>query len=165
MTDMEIPIGTDGWYLCDDQDQPESAFVEFQGHEAHAVQFLNQFHDDVFAQRTFRRLIGATHPCYDDESVFQDIANRIGRGIWLVRQPTFHLFPSGGKPVAATAPAFPKEDRAASAPSSSPSGDAPVFPNDIDPAGIAQAMKQAAESGVPFCEECARAAAAQLAQH
>ena len=162
MTDMEDPIGSDGWYLCDDQDQPESDFVEFLGHEAHAVQFLNQFRDDVFAQRTLRRLLGATHPFADDESVSGDVALRIGRGIWLARQPTFQLYPSGGKPAAAEAPAFPKEERSPAPPS--PAGDSPIFPSDIDPAAIAQAQKDAAAAGVPFCEECVKAALAQQAQ-
>jgi len=162
MADMEVPIGSDGWYLCDDQDQPEDDFVEFLGHEAHTTQFLNQFRDNVFAQQTFRRLLGATHPFADEDSVPQDVALRIGRGTWLVRQPTFQLYPSGGKPAAAEAPAFPKEERSAGP--SSPAGDPPVFPSDIDPAAIAQAQKDAAAAGVPFCEECVKAALAQQAQ-
>jgi len=157
---MRVPIGTNGWYICNDQDQPDDDYVEFRGHEAAAIQFLNQFRSDPWALRTFKGLLGAVHPLYDDDSVFDEMAVRIGRRIWLVRQPTFRLFPSGGTPITGAAAAFPMEDRQASTPSSGPPvSDPPVFPSDIDPGAIAQVMQDAAASGVPFCEECARAAA------
>jgi hypothetical protein len=41
-----------------------------------------------------------------------------------------------------------------------PNSEENVFPNDADLAAIADALKKASQAGVPFCEECAKAAAA-----
>jgi hypothetical protein len=51
-------------------------------------------------------------------------------------------------------------------PSSSPSApaDEQTFPPDADAVAIAAVLQDAANSGVPFCEECAKAAAAQKQQ-
>jgi len=53
--------------------------------------------------------------------------------------------------------ALPKPERRAPAPPPRALPDPPLFPDDIDPVAIAAAQKQAAELGVPFCEECLRA--------
>ncbi len=59
------------------------------------------------------------------------------------------------------APAFPLEDRrvASSRPDQAP--DAALFPEDAELEAIAGVLRSAAEAGIPFCEECANAAAAR----
>ncbi len=59
------------------------------------------------------------------------------------------------------APAFPLEDRrvASSRPDQAP--DAALFPEDAELEAIAGVLRSAAEAGIPFCEECAKAAAAR----
>jgi hypothetical protein len=47
--------------------------------------------------------------------------------------------------------------RSTSQPAPGPGQEAPLFPSDIDPVAIAEAQRQAAAAGVPFCEECLRA--------
>jgi hypothetical protein len=66
---------------------------------------------------------------------------------------------SDATPPADFVPAFPLEER--SSPGSgqaAPPADPGLFPEDAALAEIAQTMKRAAESGVPFCEECLKAA-------
>lgn len=92
---MQVPIGPNGWYLCDWDDDPTTDFVQFVGHDAHAVQFLNQFQGDVSALRIMKGLLGATHPWSDDEQVFQDTALRLARHIWKARRPALEMFPIG----------------------------------------------------------------------
>jgi hypothetical protein len=92
---MQAPIGSNGWYLCNWRDDPTDDFVQFVGHDSHAVQFLNQFRGDVFVLRTFKGLLGATHPWSDDDQVFQDTALQVARDLWKVRRPALEMFPIG----------------------------------------------------------------------
>ncbi len=147
-----------GWRLCGWADEPDPGGMELSARDALAVQWLNQFHGDVFALRNMRRLLGTEHPWSDDEQVFADVACRLARGVWKARRAALVLYPAGSPGGAVEAAPFPKEERRpAPSPPPSPAADPPVFPGDIDPAAIAQAQKQAAELGVPFCEECLRA--------
>jgi hypothetical protein len=70
-------------------------------------------------------------------------------------------------PVAAPAPAPPPPAPAPSPrPQAASLAPAPVettFGSDLDVAAMVAVLVQAAQDGVPFCEECARAAAAQAA--
>jgi len=153
---MQVPIGADGWYLCDWEDEPTSDYLEFSGREALADQWLNRFQGDTFALRAMRGLLGATHPWASDEQVFADVAGRLAAGAWIARRPAFEVFPVGLTSAPVEAAPFPKEERRPAS-SSAPPSDPPVFPADIDPAAIAAAMQAASSSGVPFCEECLRA--------
>lgn len=157
---MQVPIGTTGWYLCGWEDDPDFDCEELTGREALAEQWLNQFCSDVFAVRTLGRLLGATHPWSSDEQVLADTAWRLSSRFWKARRAALDPIPVSGPVTQAAAP-FPIEERRPP-PSSSPVSDPPVFPGDIDPEAIAQAKKEAAALGIPFCEECLRA---QLAGH
>jgi len=75
---------------------------------------------------------------------------------------------TSGSTTATAAKAFPVADRPqqqqSTAPPSQPSSNQPAsdqsFPNDVALTALAQALQNAAQSGVPFCEECMKAAAA-----
>lgn len=146
--------------MCGWEDEPFFDGEELTGREALAGQWLKQFRCDVFAVRTLERLLGAAHPWSSEEQVFADTTWRLSSRFWKARRAALELFPVSGPVTQAAAP-FPIEERRQPS-SSSPVSDPPVFPGDIDPEAIAQAKKEAAALGIPFCEECLRA---QLAGH
>ena len=154
---MRVPIGSDGWYLCDWRDHPDFAFSEFRGTETLALQWANQFKGDMFALDALRRLLGGRFPPLSDEQVAQEVAWKLTSGAWVARRRVVKWVARGGASSPADAAAFPKEDRRSAPPPPSQVPDAPLFPGDIDPEAIAEAQKQAAALGVPFCEECLRA--------
>jgi hypothetical protein len=138
--------------------------MEFRGSETLALQWANQFQGDIFALCALRRLVGGTFPPLSDEEVAEEVAWRLASGVWVARRRRLQRMAVGGTESVAEAAAFPKEDRRpAAAPPRTPAPDAPLFPDDIDPAAIAEAQKRAAALGVPFCEECLRAQMAMAA--
>lgn len=104
-----------------------------------------------------------------DETVIAELSRLITTGRLHIHT---HVLDLGGGDVAAppvSAPvqpvAFPLSDRKSRAASSGPSpsfddGD-PTLPDDTDFSAQAAAMAAAASEGVPFCEQCAAAAAAR----
>lgn len=156
---MRVPIGTDGWYLCDWRDQPDFAYTEFRGTETLALQWANQFKGGVFRLDALRRLLRGTSPPLNDERIVQEVASRLSSGVWLARRPIVVRVrrAAGGAPPSETAPAFSREGPRAAPPPPGSVPDAPLFPDDIAPAAIAEAQKRAAVLGVPFCEECLKA--------
>jgi hypothetical protein len=155
-TKMRVPIGSDGWYFCDWSDQPDDEYTEFRGSETLALQWANQLRGDIFALYALRRLLGGTFPL-SDEQIAHEVAWRLTSGAWVARRRMIKWVASGGQTHPVNAAAFPKEDRRSAPPPPSPAPDAPLFPGDIDPVAIAEAQKQAAALGVPFCEECLKA--------
>jgi hypothetical protein len=155
---MRVPIGSDGWYLCDWSDRPDGECTEFRGTKTLALQWANQFRGDIFTLCALRRLPGGTFPLLSGEQIAHEVAWRLASGVWVARRRATQWVATGGgrRPEAA---AFPKEDRRSAAPprAAGPIPDAPLFPGDIDAAAIAEAQKQAAALGVPFCEECLKA--------
>jgi hypothetical protein len=154
---MRVPIGSDGWYFCHWSDRPDYAYTEFRGSETLALQWANQLRGDVFAWYALRRLLGGSFPPLSDEQAAHEVAWRLTSGAWLARRRVIKWVARGGESRPADAAAFPKEDRHSAPPPPSPAPDAPLFPDDIDPVAIAEAQKQAAALGVPFCEECLKA--------
>lgn len=154
---MRVPIGTDGWYLCDWGDQPDYEYTEFRGTKTLALQWARQFRGDSFALSALRRLLGGKFPPLSDEQIAQEVAWRLTSGTWVARRRVVKWVARGGESRPVDAAAFPKEDRRSAPPPSSQAPDAPLFPGDIDPVAIAEAQKQAAALGVPFCEECLKA--------
>ena len=154
---MRVPIGSDGWYFCDWSDQPEHEYTEFRGSETLALQWANQLRGDVFALYALRRVLGGSCPPLSDDQIAHEVAWRLTSGAWVARRPVSQWVAAGGERRPEDAAAFPKEDRRLAPPAPSPAPDAPLFPGDIDPVAIAEAQKQAAALGVPFCEECLKA--------
>jgi len=153
---MRVPIGSDGWYLCDWSDRPDYEYVEFRGSETLALQWANGLRGDISAWYALRRLLGGTFPL-SDEQIAHEVAWRLTTGGWVLRRRLVKWVATGGERRPIDAAAFPKEERRSAPPPSGPAPDAPLFPGDIDPVAIAEAQKQAAASGVPFCEECLKA--------
>ena len=158
---MRVQLGRDEWYLCDWTDQPDFEYVELQGDAERALQWLNQFRGNVFLLGALRRLFDGSSR-YDDSQILRQIASRLARGVWRARRPVRKIGAGGGTPVAETAAAFPLEERRIPTPSQPSSmAEPPSFPDDIDPAAIAETQKLAAVLGIPFCEECEKAQSAQ----
>jgi hypothetical protein len=155
---MHVPLGRDEWYLCDETDKPKIDYVEFRGDEALALQWLDQFRSDVALCAGMRGLFDLPFH-YEDSQIRQQIASRLARGVWRARRPAKKPIAWGPSREPATAP-FALADRRAPTASRTSAPEASVFPDDVDFAAIAAAQKEAAELGVPFCEECARAALA-----
>ena len=81
----------------------------------------------------------------------------VTRGTPVVLRALTQSVPPAAAP-ATEAPA--SRPRTAPAPAPTPAADTTFEPN-LDVAAQVSALKQAAQDGVPFCEECARAAAKQ----
>jgi hypothetical protein len=154
---MRVPIGSEGWYLCDWSDRPDYEYTEFRGSESLALHWANQLRGDVSAWYCLRGQLGGTFPPLSDEQVAREVAWRLTSGAWLARRRVVKRVARGGDSRPVDAAAFPKQDRRSAAPPSSQAADAPLFPGDIDAEAIAEAQKQAAALGIPFCEECLKA--------
>jgi hypothetical protein len=155
---MRVPVGSDGWYLCGRSDRPDCEYTEFRGSRPLALQWANQFRGDTFALRTLRGLLGGTFPPRSAEQIAHEVACRLTSGAWVARRPLDRrVAPGRGAPLEEAA-AFPMADRRPpSQKAPGPGPEVPLFPGDIDAVAIAEAQKQAAALGVPFCEECLRA--------
>ena len=98
----------------------------------------------------------------DDHALSERIAAGITAGSMRVCGPAQALSLYGLATVSAPAPA-PAASAAAAAPRAAPVAAAPpaetTFGADQDVTAMVAALVQAAQDGVPFCEECAKAAA------
>jgi hypothetical protein len=133
-----------------------------------ARQWLRQFQGDAIAIRDIRDLLshegasGTLSRMTDDELIAQ-MANLLNYGFWHVHpQPV--VVSAGGSSGAGTQAEAP-EPEARRAPDRARSPEVPVpveeaasLPGTADEAAIAATLKQASEQGIPFCEECMKAA-------
>ncbi|SPE42727.1 hypothetical protein SBA3_670010 [Candidatus Sulfopaludibacter sp. SbA3] len=148
---MRVPLDRSEWYLCDSTDQPSAEYVEFQGDQALALQWLNRFRGDVVLFAKLRGLFDRSWR-YDDSQLLKQIAGRLALGVWRARRPASRPIPRGEAAAEFAERRDPTESTSSSM--SEPS----LFPDDVDFLAIADARKEAARLGVPFCEECAKAA-------
>jgi hypothetical protein len=98
-----------------------------------------------------------------DDVVFKHVARRLESGQICIQQRRWRdeSHKPQGDGDRETEPPFPRAERTPPKSSSVvPNSEENVFPNDADLAAIADALKKASQAGVPFCEECAKAAAA-----
>ncbi len=119
----------------------------------------------------FRRLLdqpgySTSHP-RDDEIVLEQVAWAIHLGrLRMEWGDVREQQPSGGayqepdqqQPASSSTPPAPRPSHSATP--SGPVLEEPTFPANLDALAIAQSQKEAARLGLPFCEECARMAAA-----
>ncbi len=131
------------------------------GDAAQALQFLGRFKTDSAAMARLRGLIAGRHHTGDlsrvsDDQVLAQVAALLGAGELLAAYQGHEAIQlpeaaaEEAPPPAATPP--PQQTRERQEP------DPPTFSTQHDGAGQAQTLAMAAASGVPFCEECARAA-------
>jgi hypothetical protein len=125
-----------------------------------ALQFLLPLKGNSEFMSQLRFLLAERNPGFDlsrlsDQGVLEEIALRLGnRQLRLRYAPD--LMQEGGatteeKPAVQAEPLPPPPRQPAAPPEPTP--DEPVFVPNIDAAAIAAAMREAAQSGVPFCEE------------
>ena len=162
---MKVRVGRTTWYICDSlEPTPQAPFEygEFHGSEGRALQFLGQFRLDPAAISDLHRFWARLSP-----EILSDDALLRTFSWWLTtgRIKAIQLvLPIVGGGVVESAPQAPPSRRSAERPSSGPSEEPSTLPSDADPAAIAAAQRDAAESGVPFCEECLKAQLAGLGQ-
>ncbi len=142
------------------------------GDPVSARQWLGRYIGDDAAMARLRLLAGnadaeATPLSLDDQALADQLAARIASGAIRVcgaRQAPA-LYAVSSTPAAAAAPAAPSPSPSSTAPAAAaPATPAPAaadttFGSSMDPAAMAATLREAARDGVPFCEECARAAA------
>lgn len=132
------------------------------GDAAQALQFLARFKTDPAAMARLRGLIAQRSHAGDlsrvsDDQILAQVAGLLGSGELVAgyqRHEAIEL-PGEPGPEAAPTPAStppPPQTRERQEP------DPPTFAAQHDGAAQAQGLAAAAASGVPFCEECARAA-------
>jgi hypothetical protein len=129
--------------------------------ESDAAQFLARYKSDPVAMESFRRLLLDRYLPVDasrmsEDELLKHLASMLATGELLVAldRRDIGIGDPGEKPQApAPQPSDP-------APSKKVEEEANTFGPDHDAAAQADALRAAAEAGVPFCEECARAAAA-----
>jgi hypothetical protein len=157
---MRVPLGRDGWCLASWQESSLPDRFEFQADEALAGQFLNDFSEDINLVNDLRRELDLGDE-FDESDVQTLIAAQLSQGLLRVYRPKREIVRASLSAEPDVGPAFPLDARAsAPAPSPSPVPEGSTFPNDADLAAIAEVQKAAAALGIPFCEECAKAAAA-----
>jgi hypothetical protein len=103
-----------------------------------------------------------------DNDVIDQVANLVTRGVWHFCEPMMRIFPISAS--ASSESAFvpvPRRGRAPQSFATSPPPQElpapPTLAGYADQAAIARVLEAASQTGVPFCEECAKAATARAA--
>lgn len=155
-----------GWQLHRGNPDCSSRRLPHPENGLSAKYWLQSCRKDPFAIDAMRRALQAEAASVSlvrlrDEDVIEHAANLIKRGAWHVCEAVMPVY----KILAAEQPSFiPVPRRGPGSSQSTPVANAPEQPTlagNADQAGIAAVLTQAAEDGTPFCEECAKAAAAR----
>lgn len=133
---------------------------------AHAMQFLAGFKADPVAMAGLRHLLAErdwlhTPSRMNDDDVLKAVAALLARGELVAGLEWKPRVSAPVEPGAADAPASPAPSREPAAGEPEPN----TFGASHDGAAQAAALIAAAETGVPFCEECERAAQARGRAH
>jgi hypothetical protein len=133
-----------------------------------ALRWLARFQNSSQALASLRRLLAQggksnVHGMTDDE-VLDETALQFSWGQLHICRRKLDLIPITLTAARGVAPAFPLAPAARKS-SNAPARveDPPIFPSDIDAEAIAGAQREAAQLGIPFCEECVKAKLAQAA--
>ena len=155
------------WPQCSGCESPVRA-----GDATAARQWAGQWVGDAVVMARLRQLAlaagaEATPLMCDDHALAERITAGITAGSMRVCGPAQALRLYGLATVRALAPA-PAASAAAAAPRAAPVAAPPpaatTFGPDLDVGSMVAALVQASQDGVPFCEECARAAALAAAE-
>jgi hypothetical protein len=132
-----------------------------------ALQWTRRFHGDDFIVTSFESLLrecvsGAYFD--DDAGVLEHVAKKLSSGelmVWGRKWGFAGMTSAKGEKYA---PPFDPSERKRYQPDEPKgSGPEPGFPDEADLVAIAEVLKDAAEAGVPFCEECEKAKQQQAA--
>lgn len=164
---MDIQLGYWRWKVYRWNEHPNP----FRGRSDLALEWLRRFQNDRLVMSELRATLAAaganTQFWPDDKRVLEEVAARLSSGEFHVCAESSYPFHT---PAAEVVPPDPDAETAAQVMSAPPAAPAPApppevetqptLPQNADPAQIAEVLKQAAQKGTPFCEECAKAAQA-----
>lgn len=129
-----------------------------------ASHWLQTYRKNAFAMDAMRRVLLQERLSLQlsrlrDEDVIEQVAHMLKSGRWHVCEPVMHVY----KVIAAEEPAVMPVPRRGPAASEPPPPvrdvpDADTLAGNADQAAIAVVLGIAANSGAPFCEECAKLA-------
>jgi hypothetical protein len=167
---MDIQVGYWRWKIYRWNEHPNP----FRGRSDLALEWLRRFQKDRMVMSELRAQLSragldAQLGSADDNRVLQEVAVRLSSGEFQVCAESSHPFQTA---VASVTPTDPEAEAAAEilnappAPTPTPApkpepAPAPTLAGDADAAMIAEVLKQAAQTGAPFCEECQKAKQAQ----
>jgi hypothetical protein len=163
-----LVVNLGGWQLHRASNCNSARILDALGQGSAAKHWLQACRNDPFAMTAMRnalRVEGAPVPMnrLREEDIIEQVAHLVKSGFWHVCEPVMRVY----NVLLAEAPAVmpvPRWGSAASAPP--PVSDAPEpasLPANADQAATAAAMAQASKLGVPFCEECFKAAVRRAA--
>jgi hypothetical protein len=133
-----------------------------------AEYWLRTRQKDPLAMMTMRRVLvetGLSLPLnrWRDEDVVKQVAHLVKSGGWHVCEPVVKVYTVKTSPEPAFAPVPRRGPKSSQPPAVSEVPENNTLAGSADQDAIAAALTQAAESGVPLCEECAKLAAARAA--
>ena len=137
-----------------------------------AQQWVGRFVGDEVTMARLRQLaltagVEASPQRCDDHALVERIKAGITAGSMRVCGPakalTLYGLATVRAPAAAPAPPAPSSAQPRATPVAAPPPVETTFGSDLDIAAMVAVLVQAAQDGVPFCEECARAAAEAVA--
>jgi hypothetical protein len=136
------------------------------GKELSAKYWLQTQQKDPFAMTTMRRVLleaGFSLPLnrMRAEDVIAQVAHLLNRGTWHICEPVMRVYPVQASQEPAFAPVPRRVPRPSQPPAATEAPENSTLAGNADQNAIAAVLKQAAEDGVPFCEECAKMAAAK----
>jgi hypothetical protein len=167
---MDIQLGYWRWKVFRWNEHPNP----FKGRSDLALEWLRRFQNDRLVMSELRATLSAaganTTLWPDDRRVLEEVAARLSSGEFHVCAESSYPFHTA---VATVTPPDPDAETAAEVLKAPPPSPAPAPPapepapestlsQNADAAKIAEVMKQAAQDGTPFCEECAQLAQAKL---
>ena len=167
-------LGSQGWGVHGGDACPACSSAAGRRDMFWARQWLQQFRSDPAALATIRRLVLESetwwplHKATNDQ-VIEWMAKLVGDGVWHAHAPVLPKDDSAGPGEAAAEVDLAEIVSSAPAVRESPEPPPPpqeaaLLPGNADEAAIATSMKTASALGIPFCEECAKAAAMKRAQ-
>lgn len=167
---MDIQLGYWRWKIYRWNEHPNP----FRGRSDLALEWLRRFQKDRLVMSELRAQLsraGLDSQLWsaDDNRVLQEVAVRLSSGEFQVCAESSHPFQTA---VASVTPVDPEAQEAAEilnappapAPTPAPKPEpapAPTLAESADAVMIAEVLKQAAQTGAPFCEECQKAKQAQ----
>jgi hypothetical protein len=152
------PNGTIQWTSrCDN--------LEFFGDDFRARQWISRAHRNPWVMARMRTLLRQEYLTFvtdhDDEQVLVEIARLLSVGRLHLHRERFQKIESEVGTAVEAEPeeqvVAPRQAEPAPVEKAAPPPEEPMFSEGVDPHALAEAQRQAAAAGLPFCEECMKA--------